>query len=89
MTSELAAGITDPTARDAMAVHRRHAIAPEAVAVAHAVGTSPEIDVDEILGRPVRQRGARAGPAPEEAPGRAATGRGRAARRPMCHITEA
>ena len=58
MTSELAAGITDPTARDAMAVYRRHAIAPEAVAdaVAYAVGTSPEIDVNEILVRPVRQR---------------------------------
>lgn len=58
VTSELAAGITDPTARDAMAVYRRHAIAPEAVAdaVAYAVGTSPDIDVNEILVRPVRQR---------------------------------
>lgn len=56
--SELADTISDPLARDVMADYRRHAIAPQAVAdsVAYAIGTDPDVDVSEIVIRPVRQR---------------------------------
>ncbi|MET0704628.1 MAG: SDR family oxidoreductase [Mycobacterium sp.] len=56
--SELASTISDPSAQDAMAEYRRHAIGPEAIAdaVAFAVGTHPDVDVNEIVIRPTRQR---------------------------------
>jgi len=56
--SELAETISDPGARAAMAEYRRNAIAPEAIAdaVAYAVGTTPDIDVNEIIIRPAAQR---------------------------------
>ncbi|MET0896283.1 MAG: SDR family oxidoreductase [Mycobacterium sp.] len=56
--SELASTISDPLAREAMVEYRRHAIAPEAIAdaVAYAVGTAADIDVNEIIIRPASQR---------------------------------
>ncbi|WP_435590257.1 SDR family oxidoreductase [Nocardia sp. bgisy118] len=56
--SELAETISDPHARTVMAEYRRNAIAPESIAdaVAYAVGQAPDVDVNEIVVRPVRQR---------------------------------
>jgi len=56
--SELASTISDPVAREAMVDYRRNAIAPEAIAdaVAYAVGTTADIDVNEIIIRPAAQR---------------------------------
>jgi NADP-dependent 3-hydroxy acid dehydrogenase YdfG len=56
--SELASTISDPVARAAMVDYRRHAIAPEAIAdaVAYAVGTPADVDVNEIIIRPASQR---------------------------------
>lgn len=56
--SELADSISDPIARDAMADYRREAIGPDAIAgaVAYAVGTPADVDVNEIVIRPTRQR---------------------------------
>ena len=56
--SELAGSISDPVARDAMVSYRRNAIKPEAIgaAVAYAVGTTPDVDVNEIIIRPASQR---------------------------------
>lgn len=56
--SELATTISDPVARDAMADYRRNAIGPDAIAgaVAYAVGTDADVDVNEIVIRPTRQR---------------------------------
>lgn len=56
--SELASTISDSVAREAMAHYRRNAIAPEAIAdaVAYAVGTSVDVDVNEIIIRPAAQR---------------------------------
>jgi NADP-dependent 3-hydroxy acid dehydrogenase YdfG len=56
--SELAGSISDPIARDAMVSYRRNAIKPEAIgaAVAYAVGTTPDVDVNEIIIRPASQR---------------------------------
>lgn len=58
VTSELADTISDPVAQAAMAEYRRNAIAPEAIAdaVAYAVGTSADVDVNEIIIRPAAQR---------------------------------
>ncbi|GAA1381507.1 SDR family oxidoreductase [Pseudonocardia kongjuensis] len=58
VTSELAEGISDPLAQEAMATYRAHAIGPEAIAdaVAYAVSQPAEVDVNEIVVRPVRQR---------------------------------
>lgn len=56
--SELASTISDPVAQEAMAQYRRNAIAPEAIAdaLAYAIGTTPDIDVNEIIIRPAAQR---------------------------------
>ncbi|MEU0496510.1 SDR family oxidoreductase [Mycobacterium sp. NPDC006124] len=56
--SELAVTITDPVAQQAMSEYRRHAIPASAIAdaVAFAVAQPPEVDVNEIVVRPVRQR---------------------------------
>ncbi|KUI28827.1 SDR family oxidoreductase [Mycobacterium sp. GA-2829] len=56
--SELADTITDPTAAAAMTEYRAAAIPPEAIAraVAYAVDESPEVDVNEVIVRPARQR---------------------------------
>lgn len=56
--SELADTITDPGARSVMADYRRHAIGPSAIAdaVAYAVSQPADVDVNEIVVRPVRQR---------------------------------
>lgn len=56
--SELAEHITDPGAAAAMASYRQHAIAPSAVAaaVAFALGQPEDVDVNEVVVRPARQR---------------------------------
>ena len=56
--SELADSITDDEARVGMAEYRKHAIPPSAVAdaVAYAVSQPAEVDVNEIVVRPARQR---------------------------------
>ncbi|MGB3485730.1 MAG: SDR family oxidoreductase [Mycobacterium sp.] len=58
VTSELADTISDPVARQAMVDYRRNAIAPEAIAdaVAYAVGTPADVDVNEIIIRPAASR---------------------------------
>jgi NADP-dependent 3-hydroxy acid dehydrogenase YdfG len=58
VTSELANSISDPVAREAMVDYRRNSIAPEAIAgaVAYAVGTPADVDVNEIIIRPASQR---------------------------------
>ncbi|MFI2476605.1 SDR family oxidoreductase [Nocardia xishanensis] len=56
--SELAETISDPHARAVMTEYRRNAIAPESIvdAVAYALGQAPDVDIREIVVRPVRQR---------------------------------
>ncbi|RBQ19484.1 oxidoreductase [Spongiactinospora rosea] len=58
VTSELADSITDPTAAEAMRAYRAHAIAPWAIAdaVAYALSQPADVDVNEIVVRPARQR---------------------------------
>ncbi|WUH98370.1 SDR family oxidoreductase [Spirillospora sp. NBC_00431] len=58
VTSELAESITDPTAAEAMRAYRAHAIAPSAIAdaVAYAMSQPADVDVNEIVVRPARQR---------------------------------
>lgn len=58
VTSELADIISDDLAREYMVEYRRNAIAPEAIAdaVAYAVGTPADVDVNEIVIRPAAQR---------------------------------
>ncbi|MFD9789912.1 SDR family oxidoreductase [Streptomyces sp. NPDC059070] len=53
--SELADHLTDPVARETMRVYRAVALPAEAVAaaVAHAIGQPPQVDVNEIVVRPV------------------------------------
>jgi NADP-dependent 3-hydroxy acid dehydrogenase YdfG len=55
---ELADTISDPVARGYMVNYRRNAIGPMAIAdvVAYAVGTDPDVDVNEIIIRPSRKR---------------------------------
>jgi NADP-dependent 3-hydroxy acid dehydrogenase YdfG len=56
--SELASTITDATAQKVMSDYRRHAIPATAIAdaVSFAVSQPPEVDVNEIVVRPTRQR---------------------------------
>ncbi|MCM4082364.1 SDR family oxidoreductase [Paractinoplanes hotanensis] len=57
--SELAETISDPIARDAMKEYRRNSIPPDAIAraISFAVNQPPDVDVNEIIVRPTRQRG--------------------------------
>ncbi|WP_185899705.1 SDR family oxidoreductase [Streptomyces sp. WAC07061] len=52
--SELADGITDPAAREAMRAYRSVALPADAIAgaIAYAVSQPPEVDVNEIVVRP-------------------------------------
>ncbi|BBZ01290.1 oxidoreductase [Mycolicibacterium chitae] len=56
--SELADTITDADAAAAMSIYRAHAIGPEAIAraVAYAIGEPDDVDVNELILRPTRQR---------------------------------
>ena len=56
--SELAHSITDSVAQGAMADYRRNAISPVAIAdvVGYAVSQPADVDVNEIVVRPTRQR---------------------------------
>ncbi|MEV0355162.1 SDR family oxidoreductase [Nocardia sp. NPDC050697] len=58
VTSELADSITDQGAAEAMRGYRAHAMAAEAIAAAvdYALHQPPEVDVNEIVVRPARQR---------------------------------
>jgi NADP-dependent 3-hydroxy acid dehydrogenase YdfG len=58
VTSELADTITEPGAAEAMRAFRAHAIGPDAVAgaVSYALAQPPDVDVNEIVVRPTRQR---------------------------------
>ncbi len=58
VTSELAEHITDPTAAAAMTTYRQHAIPASAVAsaIAFALDQPEDVDVNEIVVRPTRQR---------------------------------
>ncbi|MGP3928873.1 SDR family oxidoreductase [Nonomuraea sp. KM88] len=56
--SELADTITEAGAREAMRTYRADSIPPSAIAdaIAYAVGQPPEVDVNELIIRPARQR---------------------------------
>lgn len=56
--SELAQSITDPTAAAAMKTYRAEAIPPDAIAraIGYAVDEPAEVDVNELIIRPARQR---------------------------------
>ncbi|MCH6168957.1 SDR family oxidoreductase [Pseudonocardia alaniniphila] len=56
--SELADSISDPLAAVAMKDYRAESIPPDAIAraVSYAIGESPDVDVNEIIVRPSRQR---------------------------------
>jgi NADP-dependent 3-hydroxy acid dehydrogenase YdfG len=56
--SELADTITDPAAAELMRTYRRAAIPPSAIgdAIAYALSQPAEVDVKEIVVRPVQQR---------------------------------
>ncbi|GIJ10477.1 SDR family oxidoreductase [Micromonospora andamanensis] len=56
--SELAETISDPGARAAMREYRRNAIPPDAIAraVSFAIAQPADVDVNEIIVRPTRQR---------------------------------
>ncbi|TFV55708.1 SDR family oxidoreductase [Mycobacterium sp. PS03-16] len=56
--SELAETITDPTAAAAMRDYRAAAISPDAIAraIAYAIGEPADVDVNEVIVRPARQR---------------------------------
>ncbi|MGE2717396.1 SDR family oxidoreductase [Mycolicibacterium litorale] len=58
VTSELAGTITDPVAAAAMQEYRAAAIPPEAIAraIAYAIDEPDEVDVNEVIVRPARQR---------------------------------
>ncbi len=56
--SELAESITDPDTQELMRTYRADTISPDAVAgaIAYAVGQPADVDVNEIIIRPTRQR---------------------------------
>ncbi|WP_370947032.1 SDR family oxidoreductase [Amycolatopsis sp. cg5] len=56
--SELASTITEPGAREAMRTYRADSIPPGAIAdaIAFALAQPPEVDVNELIIRPARQR---------------------------------
>lgn len=56
--SELADTITDSTAAEAMRDYRAAAIGPDAIAraIAYAIGEPADVDVNELIVRPARQR---------------------------------
>jgi NADP-dependent 3-hydroxy acid dehydrogenase YdfG len=56
--SELAETISDPTAASAMREYRADAIPPDAIAraISYALGEPAEVDVNELIIRPARQR---------------------------------
>ncbi|MFG1925131.1 SDR family oxidoreductase [Cryptosporangium sp. NPDC048952] len=56
--SELAEHITDPEAREAMRTYRAASIQPQAIAaaIAFAIDQPDDVDVNEIIVRPTRQR---------------------------------
>lgn len=56
--SELAQSITDPTAAAAMQTYRADSIPPDAIAraIAYAIDEPAEVDVNELVIRPARQR---------------------------------
>ncbi|MGW0201806.1 SDR family oxidoreductase [Nonomuraea sp. NPDC003201] len=56
--SELADTITEPGAQEAMRVYRAASIPPEAIAdaIVYAIGQPVEVDVNEMIIRPARQR---------------------------------
>ncbi|MFG2004755.1 SDR family oxidoreductase [Spirillospora sp. NPDC048911] len=58
VTSELADSITDPGAAEAMRTYRANAIEPDAVAgaLSYAIAQPADVDVNEIILRPARQR---------------------------------
>ncbi|GAA2160066.1 SDR family oxidoreductase [Actinomadura napierensis] len=58
VTSELADSITEPGAAEAMREYRAHAIEPDAIAaaVSYALAQPADVDVNEIVVRPARQR---------------------------------
>jgi NADP-dependent 3-hydroxy acid dehydrogenase YdfG len=58
VTSELATTITDPGAAEAMRTYRAHALEPDAIAraVSYALAQPDDVDVNEIIVRPTRQR---------------------------------
>ncbi|MEU5903954.1 SDR family oxidoreductase [Micromonospora sp. NPDC047467] len=57
--SELAESITDPVARAAMKEYRKNSIPPDAIAraISFAIEQPADVDVNEIIIRPTRQRG--------------------------------
>ncbi|MBF8189378.1 SDR family oxidoreductase [Nonomuraea sp. K274] len=56
--SELADTITEPGAQEAMRTYRADTIPPGAIAdaIAYAIGQPPDVDVNELIIRPARQR---------------------------------
>ncbi|MEV3903518.1 SDR family oxidoreductase [Mycobacterium sp. NPDC050551] len=56
--SELADSITDPTAAGAMQEYRADSIPPDAIAraISYAIGEPADVDVNELIIRPARQR---------------------------------
>lgn len=56
--SELAQSITDPGAGEAMVAYRANAISPSAIArgIAYAIDEPGDVDVNELIIRPARQR---------------------------------
>jgi NADP-dependent 3-hydroxy acid dehydrogenase YdfG len=56
--SELAETISDPTAASAMQSYRADSIPPDAIArgISYAIGEPADVDVNELIIRPARQR---------------------------------